>query len=129
MRFSTVFSVLACGAMALAAAVAPDALVSRANNEISEVLSALDNKCDSILPLFGQSFLPLSDKVWDTQPCPEDECKDSKCTESLVAEIVTAVEVATSACVELKGVLALSIAKHIVAIVIVSLEPSSGSVI
>ena len=53
MRFSTFFSVLACGAMALAAAVTPDVLVSRGNSDISNAISALDQKCDSILPQFG----------------------------------------------------------------------------
>jgi len=53
MRFSTVFSVLACGAMALAAAVAPDALVSRSNSDILSVLDVLDSKCNSIYPKFG----------------------------------------------------------------------------
>ena len=53
MRFSTVFSVLACGAMTLAAAIAPDVLVSRANTDISAVISTLDKRCDTILPQFG----------------------------------------------------------------------------
>jgi len=53
MRFSTIFSVLACGAMALAAAVAPDALVSRADTGISAVIGTLDTKCDSIISQFG----------------------------------------------------------------------------
>lgn len=53
MRFSAVLSVLACGAMALAVAVAPDVLVGRANTDISTAISALDKRCDAILPQFG----------------------------------------------------------------------------
>ena len=53
MRFSTIFSALACGAMALAAAVSPDALVARSNKDISSVIGTLSDKCDEILPKFG----------------------------------------------------------------------------
>ena len=53
MRFSSVFSVLACGAMALAAAVSPNVLVSRSNAEISAVAFTLDAKLDTIFPPFG----------------------------------------------------------------------------
>ena len=53
MRFFAVISVLACGAMALAAAVTPDSLVSRGNAGVVSALDTLDNNCDSILPMFG----------------------------------------------------------------------------
>ena len=53
MRFSTVFSVLACGAMAMAAAVTPDVLVARSNADITSVISDLNGKCAAILPKFG----------------------------------------------------------------------------
>lgn len=53
MRFFTVFTVLACGAMALAAALTPDVIVSRSNNDLSNVIGALNQKCDSILPQLG----------------------------------------------------------------------------
>lgn len=53
MRFFTLTSVLACAAMALAAAVIPDALVSRGNSDLSSTVSALDQKCDTILPKLG----------------------------------------------------------------------------
>ena len=53
MRFSTVFSVLACGAMAMAAAITPDVLVRRSNTDISNALTGLDQKCDAIFPKFG----------------------------------------------------------------------------
>ena len=57
MRFSTVFSVLACGAMALAAAVSPAALVSRSNADISAALFTLDGVLDGIYPELGWSFV------------------------------------------------------------------------
>ena len=53
MRFSTVFSVLACGAMAMAAAITPNVLVSRSNSDISSALTGLNQKCDTIFPKFG----------------------------------------------------------------------------
>jgi len=53
----------------------------------------------------------------------EDGCnKDSKCTEGVVLEIVAAVEVATAACVDLKGLVSLSLATKIVGIITVSLD-------
>ena len=55
MRLSTVFSVLTCGAMTLAAAVAPDALVSRSSG-ISKVIGILDTTLDTILPKLGSSY-------------------------------------------------------------------------
>ena len=56
MRFSTVFSVLSCGAMALAAAVSPAALVSRSNDEVAAVLNTCGTKLDAAFAKLG-SFL------------------------------------------------------------------------
>jgi len=99
MRFSTVFSVLACGAMAMAAAVSPAALVARSNNDIVKVIADLDVQVAVILPKF-------------------DSCHDSKCTEGLVLEVVAAVDVATAACVNLKGVADVDLAVKIAGIFI-----------
>jgi len=59
MRFPIVFTVLACGVMALAAAVAPDALVSRSDSGISKVISTLDKTLNILLPKLGSSFSPF----------------------------------------------------------------------
>jgi len=80
------------------------------------------NAIPSFLSSVSLSSL-LSDKFWDTQLCPEDECKDSKCTEGLVSEIVEVVEGTIADLVDLEGVLSLSLAKQVVAIVDVSFEP------
>lgn len=66
----------------------------------------------------------------DAQPHPEDDCKDSKCTESLVLDIVAAVDAATVACVDLEEVLDSGLAEKIVGVVIVSLEllPESDAI-
>jgi len=53
MRFSTIFTVLTCGAMAMAAAI-PNALVARGTDDIVKVLVDLDVKLDVILPKFGE---------------------------------------------------------------------------
>lgn len=52
MRFSTTLSVLACGAMTLAAAITPDVLVSR-SAAISDVIKTLDVTVTGVLPKFG----------------------------------------------------------------------------
>ena len=39
--------------MAMAAAVAPDVLAKRDNDEISAILTGLNSQCDTILPKFG----------------------------------------------------------------------------
>ncbi|KAF9785146.1 hypothetical protein BJ322DRAFT_811805 [Thelephora terrestris] len=82
MRFSTVISVLACGAMAFAAALAPGVLVGRSSTGVSDAVSVLNHKCDSILPLF-------------------DTCNDAQCTDTIVLKLVAEVDVATAACVNL----------------------------
>jgi len=59
-----------------------------------------------------------------------DSCHDTECTKGVVAEIAVAVDVATAACVGLKGTLGLdlglSLALRIVAIITVSLTTSVG---
>lgn len=121
MRFSTVFSVLAFGVMALAAAVAPDVLVSRSNADISSTISALDKKCDAILPQFGWfTFSFERSSSADAQGYIEGSCMDPNCTQTLVLEIVAAVDVATAACLNLKGISNSILAKEIADVVIVS---------
>ena len=53
MRFSTVFSVLSCGAMAMAAVVSPAALVSRSNDQITTALSTCGTKLDAAFVKLG----------------------------------------------------------------------------
>ena len=55
------------------------------------------------------------------QSHPTGTCKDAKCTDALVLDIVAAVDIAAAAFVDLEGVLSLSLAKQIADIVIVSL--------
>ena len=71
--------------------------------------------------------LPLSDRVQHTQPFPEDGCKDAKCTETIVLEIVAAVDDATHGCVGLTGVSGSSLAEEIADVVDVSLDLSPES--
>ena len=53
MRFSTGFSVLACGAVALAAAVAPDTLVKRATSDVVANVNTLDTTLDATFAKLG----------------------------------------------------------------------------
>ena len=124
MRMSTVFSVLACGAMALAAVMAPDVLAKR-DTDISVIIGDLNDKCDSILPLFGWFHFPL-DTVRDAHPYIKDTCYDADCTESLVGEVVAAVEFATNECVGAVGVLDDVLAGVIAEVVIVCFPPPPG---
>ena len=56
----------------------------------------------------------------DTYSCLKDTCGDYDCTQGLVGEIVVAIKEATSACVGLKGIVSLSLAKPIAQVIIVS---------
>ena len=57
----------------------------------------------------------------------EDTCGEAKCTESIVLEVVAAVDVATKACVGAEAALSVELAKAISDVIIVSLIPSPGS--
>ena len=59
MRFSTIFTVLACGAMTMAAVISPVALAKR-DVEVEIVIGGLNDKCNEILPQFGLSPFPLN---------------------------------------------------------------------
>ena len=75
-------------------------------------------------------FLPLERlSSQDAESFPKDSCKDSTCTQGLVLEIVAAVDVATAACVDLKGFVGLGLASDIVDVIVVSLYFPSGSAI
>lgn len=52
MRFSTIFTVLACGAMTMAAVISPVALAKR-DVEVSVVIETLNGKCDDLIPQLG----------------------------------------------------------------------------
>ena len=53
MRFSTVFSILSCGAVALAAVVSPAALVRRSNDQIAAVLNTCGTQLDAAFVKLG----------------------------------------------------------------------------
>ena len=126
MRFSVVFSVLACGAMALAAAVAPDVLVKRDNTQISSVLTGLNSQCDTILVKFGQFPFILDVEFVLYSPLLQDDCEDLVCTKEIVTEIVTVVKLAIKDVVGLVGVFDSAIVKLIADIVTVSFILLSG---
>jgi len=52
MRFTTVFTVIACGALAVAS-VLPAAIVKRQDTDVSSVLDTLKTNTDTILPQFA----------------------------------------------------------------------------
>ena len=56
MRFSTVFTVLASGAMALAAVVAPEALVARGDDKAMDVVAKLKLDVEVAIGKMSESF-------------------------------------------------------------------------
>ena len=56
MRFSTVFTVLASGAMALAAVVVPEALVARGNDEAVTIVETLKVNVETCIGKISGSF-------------------------------------------------------------------------
>jgi hypothetical protein len=86
MRFSTIFTVLAAGAMAFAGAV-PEIVAKRSNADIQNAFTDLSHKCDTIIPKF-------------------DNCWDDECSDAIVVELVAAVDVCTAALGGLHGGLA-----------------------
>ena len=56
MRFSTVFTVLASGAMALAAVVAPEALVARGNDQVVTIVETLKVNVETCIGKISGSF-------------------------------------------------------------------------
>jgi len=76
MRFSTIFTVLAAGAMAFASAV-PEIVAKRSTTDIQNAFYDLSGKCDTILP-----------KLYD--------CKDDTCSTLVCAELVDAIDECTA---------------------------------
>lgn len=56
MRFSAVLSILACGSVALAAAVTPDTLARRDTSDVAAEVNVLDTKLDGDFVKLGWSF-------------------------------------------------------------------------
>ena len=73
MRFSTIFTVIAAGAMAFASSV-PELIAKRSTTDIQNAFSDLGDKCSNdILPKF-------------------DDCSDDTCTIEICAEIIAAID-------------------------------------
>ena len=53
MRFSTGFSVLACGAVALAATISPDVFATRATSDVVANVNTLDTTLDATFAKLG----------------------------------------------------------------------------
>ena len=71
MRFSTVFTVIATGAMAFAAVI-PDSVVKRSTTDIQNAFTNLGSQCDTIIPKFN-------------------DCSSDDCTNEVVSELVSAI--------------------------------------
>jgi len=72
MRFSTIFTVLAAGAVAFASAV-PEIVAKRSGVEVEAELIVLSGKCDNIIPKF-------------------DHCYDDDCTNEIVFELIAVIK-------------------------------------
>jgi len=83
MRFSTIFTVLATGAMALAAAV-PGIVEKRSVADIQNAFNTLSGAADTIIPKF-------------------DDCMDDTCSKEIVTELVGAIDTCTSTISGLTG--------------------------
>ena len=105
MHFSTIFTVLAAGAMAFAGAVpasGPVAIAKRSNTDIKNAFNDLSDKCDAIFPKYSG-------------------CTDDTCSALLAAEIVVAVSECTTVLGGLTGGLGtLTVANAVVEAVTVS---------
>ena len=73
MRFSTIFTVLAAGAMAFASAVP----AKRSASDIQSVFNNLSGNCDTILSKL-------------------DSCQDDSCTSEIVGELASAIDGCTT---------------------------------
>ena len=101
MRFSTIFTVLAAGAMAFAGSV-PEIVAKRSNTDIKNAFNDLSDKCDTIIPKF-------------------DDCYDDTCTASICAELIVAIGECTTVLGGLTGGLGtLTVAHAVVDVVTVS---------
>ena len=108
MRFSTIFTVLAAGAMAFAGAV-PEIVAKRSNTDMKNAFDDLDNKCDTIIPKFSG-------------------CKDDTCSALVVAELVVAIKECTTVLGGLSGGLGtITVANAVVGVVTVSVGRLPGS--
>jgi len=72
MRFSTIFTVLAAGAMAFAGAV-PEIVAKRSNVNIQNAFNALNSQCDTIIPQLKN-------------------CNDNDCTSGVIVQLVAAID-------------------------------------
>ena len=71
MRFSTIFAVLSASAMAFASVV-PEIVAKRSVTDVQKPFTDLSSKCDTIIPKF-------------------DSCNDDQCSDSIVNELVSAI--------------------------------------
>ena len=69
MRFSTIFTVIAAGAMAFASALP----AKRSNADVQAALTALGNQCDTIVPKFGN-------------------CQDDDCNKNVILQMTAAID-------------------------------------
>ena len=83
MRFSTIFTVLATGALAFAGSV-PETAAKKNATDIQNPFTDLSHKCDTIIPKF-------------------DNCVDDHCSDEIVVELVTAINGSTNALDGLPG--------------------------
>ena len=86
MRFSTIFTVIAAGALALAGAV-PD-MIEKRTGDITSIFNTLNDQCNDILPQFG-------------------DCYDDDCTTSIVADLNVAIKACTSSLGGISGLILL----------------------
>jgi len=108
MRFSTIFTVLAAGAMAFAGAV-PEIVAKRSITDVQNTVADLSHKIDTITPKFGNCF-------------------DSTCSNEIVLEIVAAVDACTASLGPLSGGTATTALVTVVAdVVTVSLGEFPGA--
>ncbi|KAF9649480.1 hypothetical protein BDM02DRAFT_3113693 [Thelephora ganbajun] len=104
MRFSTIFTVLAVGAMAFAGAV-PEIVAKRSITDITNAFNDLSNKCDTILSKF-------------------DNCWDDTCSDAIVVELVGAIDVCTTSLGGLTGGLGTPALATVVANVVIKIADS-----
>ena len=76
MRFSTIFTVLAAGAMALAGAI-PE-IVEKRSTGVLDAFNTLNNQCNTIIPQLGT-------------------CTTNGCTSGVIVQLVAAINVCTTA--------------------------------
>ena len=76
MRFSTIFTVLAAGAMAFAGAI-PEVVEKRATSDVVNAFNTLNNQCNTFIPQLGA-------------------CTTNDCTSAVIVQLVAAINVCTT---------------------------------